>query len=172
MSRLPATWRCRVRAAPRLRRASRPRHRQPCGFHRLAGHECGSALASLGLVASLWVAPTRKGRLFRGARMFTNRCESRCAIQRQGNAATSPLAEQWLLRQLQNPFPLACLGRAHTPGAPHCRGSARPESAPYRVLQLLLFPFVQPRRGVFVCGFRPHSWLGGRRQARRAETEP
>ena len=40
MSRLMATWRCRVRAAPRLRRASRPRHRQPCGFHRLAGHEC------------------------------------------------------------------------------------------------------------------------------------
>ena len=41
MSRQMATWRCRVRAAPRLRRASRPRHRQPCGFHRLAGHECG-----------------------------------------------------------------------------------------------------------------------------------
>ena len=104
-------------------------------------------------------------------RIVTNRCESRCAIQRQENTATSPLAEQWLLRQLQNPFPLACLGRAHTPGAPHCRGSARPESAPYRVLQLPLFPFVQPRRGVFVCGFRPHSWLGGRRQARRAEAE-
>ena len=41
VSRLMTTWRCRVRAAPRLRRASRPRHRQPCGFHRLAGHECG-----------------------------------------------------------------------------------------------------------------------------------
>ena len=39
MSRLTATWRCRVRAAPWLRRAARPRHRQPCGFHRPAGHE-------------------------------------------------------------------------------------------------------------------------------------
>ena len=39
MSRLMATWRCRVRAAPRLRRAARPRHHQPCGFHRRAGHE-------------------------------------------------------------------------------------------------------------------------------------
>ena len=41
MSRLMATGRCRGRDAPRLCRASRPRHRQPCGFHRLAGHECG-----------------------------------------------------------------------------------------------------------------------------------
>jgi len=39
MSRPMATWRCRVRALPRLRRASRARHRQPCGFHRSAGHE-------------------------------------------------------------------------------------------------------------------------------------
>ena len=41
MSRPMATGRCRGRDAPRLRRASRPRHRQPCGFHRSAGHECG-----------------------------------------------------------------------------------------------------------------------------------
>ena len=41
MSRLMATWRCRVRSAPWLRRAARPRHRQPCGFHRRAGHESG-----------------------------------------------------------------------------------------------------------------------------------
>ena len=41
MSRLMATWRCRVRAAPWLRRAARRRHRQPCGFHRRAGHESG-----------------------------------------------------------------------------------------------------------------------------------
>ena len=51
MSRQMATWRCRVRDTPRLRRASRPRHRQPCGFHHIADHE----------------------RRLRGTRMFTNR---------------------------------------------------------------------------------------------------
>ena len=35
---------------------------------RHVGTKGGSALASLGLVASLWVAPTRKGRLFRRTR--------------------------------------------------------------------------------------------------------
>ena len=48
MSRLMATGRCRGRAAPRLCRASRPRHRQPYGFHRPAGHECDTPLATAG----------------------------------------------------------------------------------------------------------------------------
>ena len=43
MSRLTATWLCRVRTLPRLRRAVRTRHRQPCGSHRFAGHECPPA---------------------------------------------------------------------------------------------------------------------------------
>ena len=43
MSRLTATWRCRVRTLPRFRRAVRTRHRQPCGSHRFAGHECPPA---------------------------------------------------------------------------------------------------------------------------------
>ena len=56
MRRLTATWRCRVRAAPRLRRASRPRHRQPCGHHRPAGHECrlrGTRMLTNGITESI-----------------------------------------------------------------------------------------------------------------------
>ena len=59
MSRLMATWCCRGRATPRLRRASRPRHRQPCGFHRPAGHECR----------------------LRGTRIFTNGITKPIALQ-------------------------------------------------------------------------------------------
>ena len=55
MSRLTATWLCRVRTLPRLRRAVLTRHRQHCESHRFAGHECPPA-------------------------QDTNRCEPRCDI--------------------------------------------------------------------------------------------
>ena len=58
MSRLMATWRCRVRAAPRLRRASRPRHRQPFGFHRPADTNVAFATHEISRIATNCVAPT------------------------------------------------------------------------------------------------------------------
>ena len=112
----------RARASPGVASTASPTLR----VHRGAGHECG----------------------LRRSRMFTNRCESRCAIQRQenrvrqfrnprnnGSRAESESAKRSRGVSL-NPFPLACSGRAHTQGAPYCRVSARPESEPYQVLNL------------------------------------
>ena len=80
MSRLMATWRCRVRAAPRLRRAARPCHRQPCGFHRRAGHECG--LRRTRTCTNGFTKPTARqsiNSLFKGRTLWQLCCQYSCS---------------------------------------------------------------------------------------------